>query len=256
MRARLVTFSILLGLCTAAAAQAGACCPEKTDQKRDLLWGKLESSVHDVDKQFDGVLGVAVLDLTNGKTLLLHGDEVFPQASSIKLAILAELYHQEQQARDGARDKARLGDVYTVKKEDFVADSDIMLGLTAGVTRLTNRDLATMMIAVSDNAAANVLIERVGMENVNAMLSGLGLKHTRLRRKMMDLNAAREGRENVATPREMMTLLEAIYRHRLFSQELTDDFMTMLATGWSQNFEAQCDVARPACRSTRSRKAG
>jgi len=41
-----------------------------------------------------------VYDLTDGKTLLLHGDEVFPQASSIKIAILAELYRQEQQARD------------------------------------------------------------------------------------------------------------------------------------------------------------
>jgi len=227
--------SILLLLCVAAGAQTAACCPEKTDQKRELLWGKLQASVAAVDKQFDGVLGVAVLDLTDGKTLLIHGDEVFPQASSIKIAILAELYHQEQQSRDGASGKVRLGDLYTVRKEDLVADSDVMLGLTPSATRLTNRDLATMMIAVSDNSAANVLIDQVGMENVNATLSGLGLKYTRLQRKMMDLKAAREGRENVATPREMMTLLEAIYRHRLFSQELTDDFMTMLATGWSQN---------------------
>ena len=226
---------MMLSLCVAAAAQTAACCPEKTDQKRQLLWGKLESSVSTIDQHFDGVLGVAVLDLTDGKTLLLHGDEVFPQASSIKIAILAELYHQEHQAREGAKDKARLADLYTVGKEDLVADSDVMLGLTPGVTRLTNRDLATVMIAVSDNSAANVLIDRVGMENVNAMLAGLGLKHTRLQRKMMDLIAAREGRENVATPREMMTLLEAIYRHRLFSQELTDDFLNMLATGWSQN---------------------
>ena len=69
------------------------------------------------------------------------------------------------------------------------------------------------------------------MENVNAMLAGLGLKQTLLRRKMMDLNAAREGRENVATPREMMALLRSeIYRNWLFSKELTDDFITVLAT--------------------------
>jgi beta-lactamase class A len=52
---------------------------------------------------------------------------------------------------------------------------------------------------------------------------------------MMDLNAAREGRENVAPPREMMALLEAIYRNRLFSKELADDFITVLATSWEQN---------------------
>lgn len=71
---------------------------------------------------------------------------------------------------------------------------------TPGVTRLTLRDLATMMVAVSDNSATNVLIGRVGMENVNAMLDSLGLHATRLRRQMMDLKAASEGRENVSTP--------------------------------------------------------
>ena len=38
------------------------------------------------------------------------------------------------------------------------------------------------------------------MQNVNAMLDSLGLPHTRLRRKMMDLQAAKEGRENISTP--------------------------------------------------------
>jgi len=36
-----------------------------------------------------------------------------------------------------------------------------------------------MMVAVSDNSATNVLIDRVGMENVNALLNSLGLTHTR-----------------------------------------------------------------------------
>jgi beta-lactamase class A len=224
-----------LALLLGARSFAQGCCPEKTEHKRDLLWQKLEAKIKSLDDHFDGVLGVAVLDLTDGKALLINGDEVFPQASSIKIAVLAELYRQEQQSRDGVSGKARLADPYTVRKEDLVADSDIMLGLTPGVTRVTNRDLATMMIAVSDNSAANVLIERLGMENVNATLASVGLKNTRLRRKMMDLNAAREGRENVATPREMMTLLEAIYRNRLFSKGLTEDFLAVLATSWEQN---------------------
>src|SRR5947209_1555948 len=173
--------ALLLSTCSFGHAQ------DKTDRKRNVLWAKLESKVKAMDDNFDGVLGMAVFDLTDGKTLLLNGDEVFPQASSIKIAILAELYKQEQQSRDGTSGKARLADLYTVRKEDLVADSDIMHGLTPGVTRLTNKDLATMMIAVSDNSAADVLIDRIGTENVNATLSGLGLKHTRLRRTTMDL---------------------------------------------------------------------
>jgi beta-lactamase class A len=192
--------------------------------KQEVLWQKLESNINDVDHNLDGVLGVAVLDLATGKKFVLHGDEVFPQASSIKTAVLAELYRQVQNG------KLNLTDLYTVQASDLVPDSSIMGGLTPGVTRITLRDLATMMIAVSDNSATNVLIDRVGMENVNTLLDSLGLVHTRLRRKMMDLKAAAEGRENISTPAEMMTLLEDLYRGKVLNKALTDDFFTMLST--------------------------
>ena len=194
-----------------------------TAAKQDILWQKLESTINDVDHNLDGVLGVAILDLSSGKKFLLHADDVFPQASSIKIAVLAELYRQ---AQDG---KLKLTDLYTVQASDLVADSDIMGGLTPGVSRITLRDLATMMVAVSDNSATNVLIDRVGMENVNALMDSLGLAHTRLRRKMMDLNAAGEGRENVSTPAEMMALLENLYRGKVLNQQLTTDFFKILS---------------------------
>ena len=196
----------------------------QTPAKQQVLWQKLESRIHEIDRNLDGVMGVAIEDLTSKETVFLKPDEVFPQASSIKIAVLAELYRQAQQ------DKLKLTDLYTVRQSDLVFDSDIMNGLTPGVTRITLRDLATMMVAVSDNSATNVLIDRVGMENVNALLDSLGLAHIRLRRKMMDLKAASEGRENIATPREMMTLLDALYRGKVLNKAMTDDFFNMLST--------------------------
>lgn len=192
--------------------------------KQKVLWQKLETNIQDVDRHLDGVMGVAIEDLANGNHVFLHEDEVFAQASSIKVTVLAALYLQAQEG------KLKLTDSYTVQSSDLVSDSDIMGGLTPGVTRLTLRDLATMMVAVSDNSAANVLIDRVGMQNVNAMLDSLGLTHTRLRRKMMDLQAAKEGRENISTPREMMTLLAAIYQDKLLNKETAADFFKMLST--------------------------
>jgi beta-lactamase class A len=196
-----------------------------TQEKQKVLWQKLEASIHDIDQHLDGVMGVAIEDLTTGDQFLLHENEVFAQASSIKIAVLAELYRQAQQG------KLKLTDLYTVQASDLVADSNIMGGLTPGITRLTLRDLATMMVSVSDNSATNVLIDRVGMENVNAMLDSLGLSHTRLRRKMMDLDAAKHGRENISTPSEMMTLLAALYRGKVLNKEMESDFFTMLSTG-------------------------
>jgi beta-lactamase class A len=201
------------------------CCPETPSaNKRQILWQKLHDELREIDHRLDGVMGLAVKDLTSNETFFINADEIMPQASSIKIAVLAGLYLQAQ------RGKLKLSDEYVVRKEDLVPGSDIMLGLTPGFTRLTLRDLATMMVAVSDNSATNVLIDRLGMDNINSMLEDLGLHATRLRRKMMDLKAASEGRENVATPREMSNLLETIYKGKLLNPDTTDAFIKMLST--------------------------
>ena len=196
----------------------------------DLLWKKLSDRVAEIVERFDGVMGVTIVDLTDNRTILKNADRVFPTASSIKIAILLELYHQDQDARTGVAGKAKLDDVYTFDPKDLVEDSQILAGLTPGVTRVTNRDLAQFMVAVSDNAAANILIVRVGRENVNAMLRGLGLAKTMLRRKMMDVAAARRGEENISTPPEIVRLLEAIYKGKALDKELTAAFIKQLST--------------------------
>lgn len=218
-------FVLPLVVSIAVAYASPPCCARNaSSEKEAVLWHKLEAEIHEMDTRLDGVTGVAIEDLSTGHTLFLNPDEVFPQASSIKITVLAELYRQHQAGR------LRLEDLYTVNAADLVADSNIMGGLTPGVTRITNRDLATMMVAVSDNSATNVLIDHVGMDNVNAFLERLGLHQTRLRRKMMDLTAAAEGRENVATPREMMTLLDALFHTKVLNRELTEDFFKVLST--------------------------
>lgn len=196
----------------------------------DPLWKKLDSQVRETVEKFDGAMGVAIVDLTDERAILKNADRVFPTASSIKIAVLLELYHQEQQAREGAQGKARLNDLYEVDPKVLVDFSTIMQGLTPGLTRVTNRDLAQFMIAVSDNTASNVLIDRLGMENVNATLRSFGLTQTMLRRHMMDFEAAKRGHENVSTPREMARLLETIYKGKALNQELTAEFIKQLST--------------------------
>lgn len=211
-------------------AQMGQGIPEPPQQKpltskQQLLWQRLEERIRAIGHEHQGVMGVALLDLASGKEMQLNSDEVFPTASSIKLALLAELWRQDQAGKG-----AKLNDLYTMNSADLVPDSAIMGGLTPGVTKITNRDLATMVVAVSDNSATNVLIDRVGMENVNAMLDTLGLHQTRLRRKMMDLAAAQAGRENVATPHELVALLNTIYTGKLLDKPHSSDLIKLLET--------------------------
>jgi beta-lactamase class A len=228
-----IVFRALLYFSFALSAPVFGDAEAMPTNKPQMLWDKLGESIRQWDTKLDGVLGVAILDLTDHHLWTLNADQVFPTASTIKLTILAELYRQEGEARAGHPGSARLGDLYTVSQEDIVADSAVLENTTPGVTKLTNRDLAGAVVAVSDNSASNILANRVGRARVNSMLDGLGLKSTRLNRQMMDLQAAKEGRENVATPGELVTLLQDIYEHKVFNAELTEDFFKLLSTGKS-----------------------
>jgi len=192
---------------------------------RELLWQKMVVEVTATERNFQGVMGLVIRDLADGHELRINADDVFPAASSIKVPVLVELYRQSQGGNG-----ARLTDVYTVQKQDIVGSSAVMENLTPGVSRVTNGDLAGFVVAVSDNAAANVLIDRVGQENVNRMLDTLGLHKTRLRRKMMDTRAAQEGRENTSTPSEEAALLELVYREKILNHSLTQQFFHLLST--------------------------
>lgn len=215
--------SSVLAALAVTAFTAQAVGQQPLPPKERLLFQKLESAIHETEKSLDGVVGVYVLDLATNNSISLNADETFPTASTIKIAILAELFRQAQQG------KLNLNEPYTLQSSDLVGGSGISSAFTPGVTKLTLRDVAALMISVSDNSMTNVLIDRVGMDNVNSLLDSLGLPRTRLRRKMMDVKAAAEGRENVATPHEISQLLEALYRGKVLNKQFTDDFFNLLS---------------------------
>lgn len=189
-----------------AAVLAGAAPARAADlppKQADLL-AKLQARAQGADTRLDGVLGVYVEDLATGATVALRADEVFPTASSIKLAVLYELFRQAEEGR------IDLGEV-TQPPATRVRGGGVLQELGPRVS-LTWRDIAVLMMGWSDNEATNVLVRRVGMDAVNRRLDALGLPRTRLRRQVMDLEAARRGDENVSTPRELARLAAAVAR--------------------------------------------
>jgi len=202
----------------ASAAELGA--------KPAELVSKLRAQVQAVDARLDGVLGVYVEDHASASVIELRADELFPTASSIKPAVLYELYRQ---ADEGRIDLAEV----TRPPLPRVAGGGV-LELLGDRVSLTWRDLAILMMRWSDNEATNLLIRRVGRDSVNRRLDALMLGKTRLRREMMDLAAARRGDENVSTPRELARLAAVVARGEGLSAERAKDMLavaTVVAEG-------------------------
>ncbi|MDX2150615.1 MAG: serine hydrolase [Bryobacteraceae bacterium] len=173
----------------------------------ELLEKKTLSRIAQIDAQLDGVLGVAAIDLVSGRVLVHNAGTVFPQASSIKIPILVQLF------RDARAGRLRLDEKITLTAADAVGGSGhLRAQLEKGAVTLTLFELATAMMETSDNTATNRIMAAVGRDRVNRLLDELGFANTRLQRIMMDTAAAGREQENVSTPMEMARLVEKIYR--------------------------------------------
>jgi beta-lactamase class A len=210
--------------CVLATTASGA----EPSAKEAALWESLRGRVLEVERKLDGVLGLSLKDLASGRTLEIRPDEVFPQASTIKWTILYELYRQAEEGRIDLAEATRPG----LPR----AGGSGMLQFLSDKLSLTWRDAAVLMMGLSDNEATNLLIARLGLESVNRRLESLGLQKTRLLRRMMDLEAARRGDENVATPAEMRGLLEAIRSGKGLSAARVKDLLDVAATPKSAPF--------------------
>jgi beta-lactamase class A len=163
---------------------------------------KLSAQLADIARRADGIVGYEIVDLTSGDRITHLEHEVFPTASSIKLAIVYELFKQAEEGR------VRLDESIVLDRSKAVGGTGVLLHL--GTPTLTIRDYAALMVTLSDNTATNVLIDRLGMDAINSRLQTLGLKSTKLRRHMMDTAAAQRGDENVSSPDDLVRLLQAM----------------------------------------------
>jgi beta-lactamase class A len=164
------------------------------------LQAKFERRIQDIAARVDGVVGYLIVDQASGLRVAHLERESFPTASTIKLAIVYELFKQVEEG------KLRLEETMTLERAKAVGGSGILHEL--GTPTLSIRDYATLMVTLSDNTATNILIDRLGLEAIAKRMQGLGLDGTKLRRHMMDTAAARRGDENVSTPDEIVRLLQ------------------------------------------------
>ena len=134
-----------------------------------------------------GRLSVVVADGA-GVLAEVDGERVVPAASTIKVPILVAVLRLVARGDLGLADSIRLGD-------DRVGGSGPLAAL-ASVTQLQVGELLDLMITLSDNDATNALLDLVGVGVVDRLCPELGMGRTSVRRRLMDLEAVRAGRDN------------------------------------------------------------
>ncbi len=193
-----------------------------TATPRAAYYQQLQERCLDLINRVDGVVGLAFRDLTSGTEFFHLPKATFTTASSIKIPILMALFKAESEG------KLLLTDRITYDQTKHVAGSGVLQCLVDPV-KMSIRDLARLMIHLSDNAATNMCIDLVGFDYVNAMLGDLGLHGTMLQRKMIDSQAALDGRENVSTPRDFLEMMTLLYRGGFISEAVCQQIIGILA---------------------------
>jgi beta-lactamase class A len=172
--------------------------------QRAILAAKLRAELHRIADETKGVVGAQVLDLATGERIGVNDTLTFPQGSAIKIPLLIELYHQDDAGT------LKLSTRVSVRLADRTGGSGLLQNLGDGTSELSLGDLAMFMITVSDNTATNMLIDRVGMDEVNATTRALGVPEVKLQRKMIRPRDSAAGNENIATPAAAATIMARI----------------------------------------------
>ncbi|MDI9370019.1 MAG: serine hydrolase [Synergistaceae bacterium] len=154
-------------------------------------------------EEFSGTAGLVVHSLADGEKLVHNGDRVFSSASLIKLGILNTLFLKAARGELSLDEKIKLG-------EGMAVDGGLLHKVRPG-TPWRLDDLALLMIVLSDNTATNMLIDRLGIEEINRDFKRLGLENTVLGRKMLDFEAKKAGRDNFTTAADTARILEVLH---------------------------------------------
>jgi len=171
-------------------------------------------------KDIPGQTGFYYKRLDGSEIVAFNEDRIFYAASLIKIPILIEAFN-----------RVRLGEMdfdkkYEVKNSDKAPSCGALSYMHDGL-EVTFRDLCVLMIIHSDNTAANMLINILGMERINQTLIDREIYMTRLNRLLFDQDASEQGLENTAVLEDMAKLFEEMHNGRLISRKISIEMLNI-----------------------------
>ncbi len=174
----------------------------------------LESRINAEIYNFSGMIGLYANDF-KGNIIEINSRDKFETASTIKVFILAELYKQIYEK------KISPNKILKYDKENYVIGSGILRDLDYSV-EMTAKSFAILMIIISDNIATNILIDLLGIDNINNTCQDLGFKDTILHNK---IDFEKHSKLGTTTPKDYGKFFELLYKKELWSKEISEEMI-------------------------------
>ncbi len=193
-------------------------------------------------------VGLAAYNFATGEEILINPDVFFHPASTMKVCVMMEVFHQ---ARRGL---FSLDDQLTIKNEfasivdgskydlSIADDSETDLYNRIGQP-LPIRDLVRLMITLSSNLATNLLVERVTPQRITVFMRELGADGLIVRRGVEDNKAFQLGLNNESTARSFMNILVKLEKREIVSEQDSDEMIKILL---GQKFNEMIPAQLPA----------
>lgn len=195
----------------------------------------LKDKIMDIISSTRARVGVGIKHLNSQKEILINEEIIFPSASLIKLFILAEACNQMKSG------KVALNQSLYLNNEVKVGGDGILKELNPG-HEFTLMEMLTLMIILSDNTATNMIIDLLGMENINKLIYSLGFESTVLQRKMMDFKAAEEGKQNYTAVKDILKYFNSLYNGVLIDRQYSNLMIDILK---KQQVKGRLDLYLP-----------
>lgn len=181
----------------------------------------------------DTTIAVAVHDLDTGKEILINADESFHPASTMKVHVMMEVFRQAESGLLSLDDRLPLinsftsiadGSQFAVDEKD---DSEVTLYQRLGENE-SIRELTRLMIVRSSNLATDILLKKVGTQNVQDFIQALGIQDVIVRRGVEDNVAFRLGMNNSATARGLTQTMRFIAEGKVVSKQSSEKMIEIM----------------------------
>jgi beta-lactamase class A len=186
-----------------------------------------------IAEQQNKTIAVAVYDFETGQEILIDADQAFHPASTIKVHVMMEVFHQAEQGLLALEDRLPITNSFTSiadgSKFSLNVDDDAeqtlypRLGETESIAELTR-----LMIVRSSNLATNILLEKVSAPNVNDFIEALGITGVTVRRGVEDQAAFLRGMNNSATARGLTQTMRSLGEKKVVSAAASEKMIAIL----------------------------